>query len=174
MSNLTIIIHDRSAIDESGGELGVLAGRRFSQAEVKGLLAQAGWPSNLIETMSAIVMAESSGYAEAHNPSGEDSWGLAQVNRRAWKQYSVAQLKDPLTNLQIAYKIYKIQGFRAWGAYTHPKSKPRYKAFLGKGGDATNTTGGDSSSNSGVKPATIAIGGGALLAVIAAVVLISD
>lgn len=111
----------------------VLAGRHYSQAEVKGMLAQTGWPLNLIETMSAIVMGESSGYACAHNTSGENSVGLGQVNLNAHHQYTQEQMCDPIQNLTACYSIYRSQGFRAWGAYTNGS----YRRYLGGGGAIT-------------------------------------
>lgn len=127
--------------DQLGAGCSVLAGHHYSQAEVKGLLAQAGWPSNLIDKMSAIVMGESGGWSEAHNGCGENSWGLAQVYIDVHPEYTAAQMKDPIQNLRAAYKIYTdrgggTKGFNAWGAF----SNGSYAKFLGAGGAAVTPT----------------------------------
>jgi len=97
-------------------------------AQLQGLLLQGGWPNvtvssrsgqvPLIALMASIALAESSGNPYAHNPRGEDSVGLLQINRNAHPGYTVAQLQDPLFNVQVALQIYQIEGLRAWGAYT--------------------------------------------------------
>lgn len=97
---------------------------------MQSLLRQAGWPENLIVTMAAIGMAESSGRecivgTIANN---EYSVGLWQINinptlRRPWTK---AQLCDPLFNAKVAFQIYGQQGLRAWGAYTDG----RYKKYI--------------------------------------------
>lgn len=144
---MTIVYHRRALAADtdtyggargfSGGQLGagcsVLAGRKYSQAEIKGLLAQAGWPSNLIDQMSAIIMGESGGYQGAHNSCGENSCGLCQVYVDVHPEYSCQQmLNDPIANLRACYKIYTDRGggdkgFRAWGAYGNGS----YRQFLG-------------------------------------------
>lgn len=144
---------------DAGGQLGgcsVLAGRRYSQGEVKGLLAQAGWPSNLIETMSAIVMAESGGYAGAHNTCGENSVGLGQVYISVHPDAGgQARMSEPIPNLQYCYKLYQERvrqgrsGFGPWGAYTDG----RYRKYLGGGGTAVPVAGLDPSSGT-YDPAT--------------------
>jgi hypothetical protein len=117
--------------------------QHFDLAQLQALLRQAGWPDIVINTMdgpaplipmmASIAQAESSGWSNAHNPSGEDSWGLLQVNRRAWPQYSAAQLQDPLTNLQIALQIYNIQGLRAWGPSPDSPSRATDSSYLTRG-----------------------------------------
>lgn len=121
-----------------------LSGRRYSQNEIAGLLAQAGWPANLIPTMSAIVMAESSGYQGAHNSSGENSCGLCQVYvdvHRELNTTCAAEMSDPVLNLRHCLRIYNdrgggVRGFNAWGAY----SDGRYRKFLGGGGSPIQPT----------------------------------
>lgn len=119
-----------------------LAGRRYSQSEVRGLLAQAGWPAHLIETMSAIVMAESSGYSAAHNTCGENSCGLCQVYVDVHRQYTCQQMYDPIANLRACYRIYLDRqrtgrnGFTPWGAFTDG----RYRQYLNTGGGTVQPT----------------------------------
>src|SRR5882672_5591374 len=99
----------------------------LSLSQLQDLLRQAGWPDIVISTrdgpapliplFASFAIAESGGVANNHNPRGEDSWGLLQINRgpHGHPEYSVAQLIDPLTNLQIAYRIYLDEGTYAWG-----------------------------------------------------------
>ena len=43
----------------------------------------------------------------------EDSYGFLMVNRRAWPNYSVAELTTPEGNIRAGAAIYRAQG---WGA----------------------------------------------------------
>ena len=89
----------------------------LSIPQLQALLRQAGWAENLIAKYSAITYYEScGGCATAYNKSGEYSIGLLQINMKAHgtKYGTEQQLYDPLWNLTQAYKIYKIQGDRAW------------------------------------------------------------
>jgi hypothetical protein len=112
------------------------------------ILAQAGWPDNLLVTMAAIGQAESSGNPTAHNAAPpDDSYGLWQINmigslgpqRRArYGLSSNAALYDPVTNARIALDVYQQQGLRAWGPYVTgvyrrylPASEAAYTARSG-------------------------------------------
>lgn len=116
---------------------------KLSIAQIQNLMRQAGWPEDLIVTGSAVFYFESAhGDPYAHKvDSVERSYGLAQVNRNAWPQFSVDQLYDPLLNLQVAYDIYRQQGWRAW---QNTYYGGRYKPFLAEsqavyyGGSAAN------------------------------------
>lgn len=58
---------------------------------------------------------ESDFVANAKNPSdAEDSWGVWQVNRNAWPQYSPEYLSTYEGNMQAAIAIKAIQGWGAW------------------------------------------------------------
>jgi hypothetical protein len=107
-----------------------LSGTHYSMSDRLAFLRQAGWPDEpvqdddgdtnpLLVIMTAISEKESSGYSCAHseNPGGEDSWGIWQVNRYAWPQYSQADLCDPVKNATAALAIYRRQGLSAWGPY---------------------------------------------------------
>lgn len=83
-------------------------------AQLQSLTRQAGWPENLVEKASAIWKYESSGNPSAHNPNGEDSWGLCQVNWPFHQEFNKGRLTEPLYNLQACYKIYKDEGWNAW------------------------------------------------------------
>lgn len=86
----------------------------YNLAQLQDLFRQAGWPENLIEKASAVSMYESSGNPNAHNPRGEDSWGLMQINWPYHREYDRARLVEPIYNLQAAYAIYRREGWRAW------------------------------------------------------------
>lgn len=114
-------------------------GRTLSTIEIAQGLRNAGFPENIIPTMTAVTMAESGGNPFAHNPNrqtGDNSYGLGQINmidrlgpeRRA--QFGIASnedLFDPATNFRAAKQIYDQQGIGAWGAYTNGS----YKKFMG-------------------------------------------
>jgi PAB1-binding protein PBP1 len=82
--------------------------------------------------MVAIALAESSGFAGAHNETYPDnSYGLWQINmldepgyqlgeeRRArYGLTSNDQLKDPLTNAKAALDVYKREGLNAWSVHS--------------------------------------------------------
>jgi hypothetical protein len=78
----------------------------YSLAQLQSLSRQAGWPENLIAKAAAIWMYESAGNPKAHNPRGEDSWGLAQINLPYHPSMTVAKATDPMTALRYAYKLY--------------------------------------------------------------------
>jgi soluble lytic murein transglycosylase-like protein len=126
---------------------------KVNLSQLQSLLVQAGWPNvtvssrsgqvPLIPLMASIALAESSGDPNAHNSSGEDSVGLLQINRRAHPGYSVAQLKDPLTNAQVALQIFQHEGLNAWGAYTDGgyRSRGQFNQSLALyGGGSSNTS----------------------------------
>ena len=114
-------------------------GRTLSTIEIAQGLRNAGFPEDLIPTMTAVTLAESSGNPYAHNPNrntGDNSYGLLQINmidgmgpeRRA--EFGIGSneaLFDPATNFRAAKQIYDQQGIGAWGAYTNGS----YKRFMG-------------------------------------------
>ncbi len=74
--------------------------------EIYNVCLQAGFTPDQAVTWTAIAMAESGGNADAHNPRGEDSWGLWQINvdpdvrDNPW-----GDLTDPVNNARAAYEI---------------------------------------------------------------------
>jgi cell wall-associated NlpC family hydrolase len=79
-------------------------------------------------TMKAIALTESSGNTEAHASSGEDSWGLFQINREAHPQYSASQLTDPVTNAKAAFEVSGGGSNISPWTVTHGGSGARYLA----------------------------------------------
>jgi len=111
----------------------------------------AGFPEDVVPTMTAIALAESGGNPRAHNPNaatGDNSYGLFQVNmlggmgperRREFGIASDKELFDPVINAKAAKRIYDSQGLNAWsvhknGAYQRHLQAARGAAAGGGGG----------------------------------------
>lgn len=102
-------------------------------------LAQKYWPEDAV-VATAIALAESDGYADAHNDTaatGDNSYGLWQVNmygdlgpdrRQAFDLQQNTDLFDPETNAKAARAIYEWAGhnWKPWGAWTNDS----YKDYL--------------------------------------------
>lgn len=65
----------------------------------------AGFTPDQAVTMTAIALAESRGDSGAHNPHGEDSRGLWQINVAAHHDLARVNLYDPLENAKAAFKV---------------------------------------------------------------------
>ncbi len=74
-----------------------------------------GWKGKA-PLMVAIALAESGGDNNAENYC---CVGLWQVNVLAHTQYTRAEMRDPIKNLQAACNIYGKQGLSAWESYTN-------------------------------------------------------
>lgn len=91
----------------------------LTAAQVAALVKKVGFPSTEWAPMTAICKAESGAVIEKINPHSQAS-GLWQVHPRSWPQYDVRRLRsDAEYNARAAYNIWKIQGKRAWVAFTH-------------------------------------------------------
>ena len=118
---------------------------RYTAGQLQSLWLSAGGSSGSVRistgetlplpvVMAAIALAESSGNASAVNPgygaggrrTREYSVGLWQINTLVHKVYTREQLTDPHKNALEAVRIYRLQGLRAWGAYTDG----RYRQYL--------------------------------------------
>jgi LysM repeat protein len=111
------------AVALGGGVAGGLALAPGASAAVYGpsqiaQAAKAGCPqlsSSALNVAVKVAMAESGGNTDAHNPYGEDSRGLWQINVRAhgspW-----GNLYDPVTNAKAMCDISK--GGTSWGPWT--------------------------------------------------------
>jgi lysozyme-like protein len=118
------------------------------------ILKQAGFKGEGLKMAYAIVMAESSGNARAHNGNagtGDNSYGLFQINmlgamgpeRRA--RYGLSSnddLYDPLTNAKIAYAM--SNGGKNWSAWSTFGSGA-YKDYYGGSMGATVSSSGNAS-----------------------------
>jgi murein DD-endopeptidase MepM/ murein hydrolase activator NlpD len=88
----------------------------LSPAEIKAHAIQAGFSEEQARTFTAIALAESGGNTDAHNPSGEDSWGLWQINiNPSVRANTWGDLTDPAVNARAAYEISNHgQNLRPW------------------------------------------------------------
>ena len=78
------------------------------------------------EIALAVAKAESHYRADAYhiNSNGSVDRGIFQIN--SVHGYSEAQLFNPKENIQIAYKIFKAQGWQGWSVF----NSGAYKSFL--------------------------------------------
>lgn len=72
--------------------------------QVYDVAREAGFPPRAAATWTAIALAESGGRPDAHNPRGEDSRGLWQINVAAHGS-RFGDLYDPLTNARAAFEV---------------------------------------------------------------------
>ena len=94
----------------------------------------AGFTPQQATTWTAIAMAESGGNPAAHNPVGEDSRGLWQINLDAHSaRWGGADLNDPEVNARAAYEISRGgTDMRPW-TVTHDVNKGSgkdYRSYL--------------------------------------------
>lgn len=73
------------------------------------------------DTMLAIMQAESNCNPRADNTGlnkdGTNDKGLLQIN--SIHGFSDAERLDPIRNIDIAFKIWQMQGYKAWSAYSN-------------------------------------------------------
>lgn len=92
----------------------------------------AGFDGADLDKAVQVALAESSGWTGAVGDLNLGrSVGLWQINLRAHPEYDEESLKDPMTNAQAAYAIYRAAGnsFTPWTTYKNG-------AYLGVGGGA--------------------------------------
>jgi cell wall-associated NlpC family hydrolase len=66
----------------------------------------AGFSPEQSATMTAVALGESGGNSRAHNPHGEDSRGLWQINMNAHRSWaSELDLYDPVDNAKAAFRV---------------------------------------------------------------------
>jgi cell wall-associated NlpC family hydrolase len=79
---------------------------RYSAEQIYGFARRAGFSPDESATMTAVALAESGGNSKAHNPHGEDSRGLWQINGRAHPAFLTKyNLYDPVDNAKAAFEI---------------------------------------------------------------------
>jgi hypothetical protein len=138
-----------------------------SYAQLEGLWIQAGGSAAAAPIAAAIALAESGGNPSSHNGNagtGDDSWGLWQINmigsmgpsRRAqFGLTSNTQLTDPLTNAKAAVALSNNgKNWSPWTTYT----SGAYRKYM-QGGVTPNLTaagaGGSATAAPAVDAATI-------------------
>ena len=77
----------------------------LSAAEIYHFARLAGFSPDQAVTMTAVALAESGGNTGAHNPHGENSQGLWQINVAAHTDMAGTNLYDPLTNARAAFQV---------------------------------------------------------------------
>jgi hypothetical protein len=78
----------------------------LTPTEIYNVCLTAGFTPDQAVTWTAIALAESGGNTGAHNPSGEDSWGLWQINvDPAVRGNPWGDLTDPVNNARAAYEV---------------------------------------------------------------------
>ena len=86
--------------------------------EFRSLVEQYPWSSKI---MLAIMRAESGCNPNSDNTGlnrdGSNDKGLFQIN--SIHGFSDAERLDPIRNIEIAFKIWRNQGYRAWAAYNN-------------------------------------------------------
>ena len=100
---------------------------RYSAEQIYGFARRAGFTPDEAATMTAISLAESGGNSRAHNPHGEDSRGLWQINGRAHPDLlEKYDLYDPLQNAKAAYLVSRKGGDISPWTVTHGGNSARY------------------------------------------------
>ncbi|MFF5287943.1 transglycosylase SLT domain-containing protein [Paractinoplanes globisporus] len=103
---------------------------RYSAEQIYGFARRAGFSPDESATMTAIALAESGGNSKAHNPVGEDSRGLWQINGKAHPDFLTKyNLYDPLDNAKAAFEIsHRGEDISPWTT-THGGLSSRYVRF---------------------------------------------
>lgn len=101
----------------------------LTAAEIYRFARAAGFDPGQAATMTAIALAESGGETGAHNPVGEDSRGLWQINVAAHPDLAGADLSDPLVNAQAAYAVSGGGADISPWTVTHGGASARYLAY---------------------------------------------
>jgi cell wall-associated NlpC family hydrolase len=145
----------------------------LSPQEIYQICLEAGFSPDDAVTWTAIAMAESGGNPAAHNPSGEDSWGLWQINvNPAVRENHWGDLTDPRVNARAAFELSSGGEHMSPWTVTHDSNRGTnhdYRNFLDDAsaasggeyhGDARGVTGyGGGPSTPGTDPDGVAFGG---------------
>jgi cell wall-associated NlpC family hydrolase len=79
---------------------------RYSAEQIYGFARQAGFSPDAAATMTAVALAESGGNSRAHNPHGENSQGLWQINGQSHPDLlGQLDLYDPVQNAKAAFLV---------------------------------------------------------------------
>lgn len=115
---------------------------RYSAQQIYAFARSAGFSPDQSATMTAIALAESRGDSRAHNPRGEDSRGLWQINARAHHDLAARyDLYDPKKNALAAYEVSRHGHDVSPWTTTHGGSSARYVRFRAEAQEAATAYG---------------------------------
>lgn len=97
-----------------------------SAQEIYRFARMAGFSPDQATTMTAIALAESGGDSDAHNPRGENSQGLWQINVAAHKHLAGTNLYDPVANAKAAFEVSRGGKDVSPWTTTHKGSEAKY------------------------------------------------
>jgi cell wall-associated NlpC family hydrolase len=107
----------------------------------------AGFSPDQAVTMTAVALAESGGDTGAHNPRGEDSRGLWQINVAAHKDLTAQNLYDPLTNARAAFRVSRSGADVSPWTTTHKSGNARYLSYRAEAENAARMAGDNATGN---------------------------
>jgi cell wall-associated NlpC family hydrolase len=117
----------------------------YTAREIYRFARMAGFSPDQSATMTAIALAESGGNSGAHNPHGEDSRGLWQINAAAHPNLRGVDLYDPVENARAAFRVSRGGADVSPWTTTHGGSSAKYlnyrmdaEAAARGAGDGTN------------------------------------
>jgi cell wall-associated NlpC family hydrolase len=113
----------------------------LSAVEIYRYARLAGFSPDQAVTMTAVALAESGGNTNAHNPHGENSQGLWQINAAAHPNFAGENLYDPLTNARAAFEVSGHgDDVSAWTT-THGIGTAKYLSYQGEAEAAAHAAG---------------------------------
>ncbi len=99
----------------------------YSAEQIYHFARVAGFSPDQAVTMTAVALSESGGDSHAHNPHGEDSRGLWQINLRAHASWAAGlDLYDPVDNAKAAFQVSRHGGDISPWTVTHGGESARY------------------------------------------------
>ena len=102
----------------------------FAARQIYGFARAAGFSPEQAVTMTAIALSESGGNSRAHNPHGEDSRGLWQINMNAHRDWAdELNLYDPVDNAKAAFRVSGHGADISPWTVTHGGADARYLHF---------------------------------------------
>src|SRR3954452_18677541 len=114
----------------------------LSAVEIYRYARMAGFSPDQAVTMTAVALAESGGESGAHNPHGEDSRGLWQINAAAHRNLAAQNLYDPLVNARAAFEVSgRGRDISPWTT-THGVGSARYLSYRTEAETAARLAGG--------------------------------
>ncbi len=103
---------------------------RYSAEQIYAFARKAQFSPDAAATMTAIALAESGGNSRAHNPRGEDSRGLWQINASAHPDLARRfDLFDPLANARAAFDVSRGGADVSPWTVTHGGAGARYTRY---------------------------------------------